>query len=227
MAIERAARKFNLEILTGLSPESLEMVNHTMTERSYEVNHTVLFQNDWGQSVYFILDGWVKVRMFHRDGHEVTLNILGPDDVVGEMAAMDESPRSTDVLALTPIKLAILPREAFLHLMQKEASFSLNLLTLMARRLRQANRRLLIRESNSECRLVDALLFIAEGQGRTSRDGVVIPAFPHRELAALSGLARETVTRILSDLQKRGLIEKMDNALRIPSLDQLDKLLGY
>ncbi|WP_218080264.1 Crp/Fnr family transcriptional regulator [Anthocerotibacter panamensis] len=223
---QRASHKYNLEIFQKLSADATEKVTNTMTERAYETGHTVLFQNDWGQSVYFILEGWVKIRMFRSDGHEVTLNILGPDEIVGEMAALDQSPRSTDVIALTAIRLGILPREVYIHLLNHEPQFSQNLLIVMSRRLRQANQRLMVRESNSECRLVDALLFIAEGQGRTSRDGVTIPAFPHRELAALSGLARETVTRILSGLESRGLIEKAGKQLRFPSLDNLEKLLG-
>jgi len=219
--------KYNLEIFAKISSEAHSMVAKSMTERSYQAGHTVLFQNDWGQSVYFILEGWAKVRMFHTEGHEITLNILGPDEIVGEMAALDLSPRSTDVLALTAMRLGLLPREVFMHLLQHEPSFAQELLMLMARRLRQANRRLMTRESKGEGRLVDTLLFIAEGQGRTSRDGIMIPSFPHRELAALSGLARETVTRILSDLQRRGLLEKHGNLMRIPSLDHLEKLLGF
>ncbi|WP_287128363.1 Crp/Fnr family transcriptional regulator [Candidatus Cyanaurora vandensis] len=224
--LPKTSHKYNLEVFAKLSAEAHELIERTMTERNYEVGHTVLFQNDWGQAVYFVLEGWVKIRMFHSDGNEVTLNILGPDEIVGEMAALDQSPRSTDVLALTPLRLGSLSRDTFMHLLSHEPLFAQELLLVMARRLRQANRRLLTRESNSEGRLVDALLFIAEGQGRTSRDGVTIPSFPHRELAALSGLARETVTRSLSDLQKRGLVEKVGNCLRFPSLDRLEKLLG-
>jgi len=226
MDTAKARKQYNLELFAKLTPQSMELVNQNMTERTYEVGHTVLFQNDWGQSVYFILEGWVKIRLFDSEGHEITLNILGPHEVVGEMAALDQSPRSTDVISLTPIRLGILPRDAFMRIVNSEPLFCQTLLLIMARRLRQSNQRLMVRESNSESRLVDALLFIAEGQGRTSRDGVTIPAFPHRELAALSGLARETVTRNLSDLQKRGLVEKIGNTLRFPSLDQLEKLLG-
>ncbi len=226
MTTEKASKTYNLELFHKLSPASMQLIQESMTERAYKSGHMVLFQNDWGQSVYFILDGWVKIRMFHGDGREVILNILGPDEVVGEMAALDQSPRSTDVMALTQIRLGSLPRNIFMHLLNHEPLFCQSLFMVMARRLRQANQRLMVRESNSESRLVDTLLFIAEGQGRTSREGVTIPAFPHRELAALSGLARETVTRTLSDLHKRGLIEKDEHTLRF-SLTKLEQLLGF
>ncbi len=215
-----------LEIFSKISPASLALVTRTMTQRSYKAGVTVLFQDDWGQAVYFILEGWVKIRLFQRDGTEITLNILGAEEIVGEMAALDQSPRSTDVIALTALRLGILPRDTFLTLVSREPLFNQDLLILMANRLRQANRRLMFRDASSEKRLIDILLFIAEGQGRTSREGVMIPAFPHRELAALSGLARETVSRSLAELQRQGLVEKVDMMLRLPSLDRLRDMLG-
>ena len=95
----------------------------------------------------------------------------------------------------------------------------------MARRLRQVNRRLRLRESDSQSRVADILLFLAESQGTVSQDGFEIPNLPHRELSSLSGLARETVTRVLSKLEKRDLIVRERDVVMIPSLDALDRLL--
>ncbi|MEO1299787.1 MAG: helix-turn-helix domain-containing protein, partial [Cyanobacteria bacterium J06636_16] len=57
-------------------------------------------------------------------------------------------------------------------------------------------------------RVTDILLFLADGQGKRSATGVEIPNLPHRELSSLSGLARETVTRVLNRLEKKDLIKR-------------------
>jgi CRP-like cAMP-binding protein len=69
---------------------------------------------------------------------------------------------------------------------------------------------------------------LAESRGWVSRSGVEIPNLPHRELSSLSGLARETVTRVLSKLERKELIrrDRSRNILCIPQLEALEKLLG-
>jgi CRP/FNR family transcriptional regulator, cyclic AMP receptor protein len=194
--------------------------------RNHPANQVILLENDWGSSVYFILEGWVKIRTYNLDGKEVTLNILGKGEVFGEMAPLDEAPRSTDVMTLVPTVIANIPAQDFVHLLSMEAQAGIRLAKLMARRLRQVNRRLRLRESDSTSRVADVLLFLADGQGiRSDRGGIEIPNLPHRELSSLSGLARETVTRVLSKLEKKGLIQRNQDILCIPDAAALEKIM--
>jgi CRP/FNR family transcriptional regulator, cyclic AMP receptor protein len=95
----------------------------------------------------------------------------------------------------------------------------------MATRLRQVNRRLRLREADSVSRVADTILFLAEGQGKEVREGTEIPNLPHRELSSLSGLARETVTRVLTKLEKKGLILREQDVLRIPDISALERMI--
>ena len=96
----------------------------------------------------------------------------------------------------------------------------------MAKRLRQLNRRLRLREADSLSRVADTLLFLAEGQRKETTQGVEIPNLPHRELSSISGLARETVTRSLTKLEKKRLIKREDDILCIFSLDSLEQIIS-
>ena len=216
-----------MPLFEGFESEVLEPLGKQMTVRQHPRNQTIILQNDWGNSVYFVVEGWVKIRTFNMDGKEVTLNILGPGEVVGEMAALDEAPRSTDVIALTPATVALLPASRFVEFLQSDAGCGVRLAQLMSRRLRLINQRLQLREAGSNARLADILLFLAEFSGRVSRAGVEIPNLPHRELGSLSGLARETVTRILGKLENQGIIERdrQRDIIRIPCMDDLEDLL--
>jgi len=96
----------------------------------------------------------------------------------------------------------------------------------MAKRLRQVNRRLQLREASSTSRVADAILFLVEGQGKKGTRGTEIRNLPHREISSLSGLARETVTRVLTKLEKRGLIRRDADSLHIPDIPALESMIG-
>jgi CRP-like cAMP-binding protein len=209
----------------GLPEITIEKATAHVVTRSHPSNQVILLENDWGSSVYFILEGWVKIRTYNLDGKEVTLNILGKGELFGEMAPLDEVPRSTDVITLAPTLIGNMPAQDFVQLIHTEPLAGIRLAQLMARRLRQVNRRLRLRESDSTSRVADILLFLAEGQGKRSQQGVEIPNLPHRELSSLSGLARETVTRVLSKLEKKGLIVRDREILCIPDSHALERLL--
>jgi CRP-like cAMP-binding protein len=209
----------------GLPEELMEKATAHIVSRQHPPNQVILLENDWGSSVYFILDGWVKIRTYNLDGKEVTLNILGKGELFGEMAALEESPRSTDVITLANTLIGNMPASDFAELIHTEPQAGIRLAQLMGRRLRQVNRRLRLRESDSQSRVADILLFLADGQGTTSEQGTEIPNLPHRELSSLSGLARETVTRVLSKLEKKGLIKRDRDSLCIPDIGALERLL--
>ena len=209
----------------GLPEDAVERATANVVTRSHPPNQVILLENDWGSSVYFILGGWVKIRTYNLDGKEVTLNILGMGELFGEMAPLDEVPRSTDVITLAPTVIGNMPAQDFVRLLNTEPQAGIRLAKLMARRLRQVNRRLRLRESDSVSRVADILLFLAEGQGKVSQQGTEIPNLPHRELSSLSGLARETVTRVLSKLEKKGLIARDRDILCISDTHALERLM--
>lgn len=209
----------------GLPESVVERATSHIVSRQHPANQVILLENDWGSSVYFILEGWDKIRTYNLDGKEVTLNILGKGELFGEMAPLDEVPRSTDVITLVRTVIGSMPANDFVQLINTEPQAGIRLAQLMARRLRQVNRRLRLRESDSVSRVADIILFLAEGQGKKAQQGIEIPNLPHRELSSLSGLARETVTRVLSKLERKGLIVRERDILCIPDMHALERML--
>ncbi|CDN11642.1 transcriptional regulator, Crp/Fnr family [Richelia intracellularis] len=161
-------------LFEGLSPEAVEPALTHLVTRKHPANQVILLENDWGGSVYFIIDGWVKIRTYNLEGKEITLNILGRGELFGEMPALDEVPHSTDVITLTATVIGSVPSQDFVSLLQTEPLAGMRLSQLMARRLRQVNRRLRLRESDSQSRLADTLLFLAEGQGKHGQTGIFL-----------------------------------------------------
>lgn len=214
------------DFFAGLATETLEHLSRHVVTRTHPAGQVILLENDWGGSVYFVLDGWVKIRTYNIDGKEVTLNILGRGEIFGEMAALEEVPRSTDVITLTETKISSIPAHDFVAVVQADPLAGIRLARLMARRLRQLNRRLRLREADSLSRVADTILFLAEGQGKQGEKGIEIPNLPHRELSSLSGLARETVTRVLTKLEKKGLIQREAEVICIPDKLALEQAIS-
>lgn len=216
----------SVPFLRDLPPESLKKLTGHFVTLSHPANQIILLENDWGGSVYFIIEGWVKIRTYNFEGKEVTLNIIGQGEIFGEMAALDKMPRSTDAITLTSTVIGRIPSQDFVELITTEPLAGVRLAQLMAKRLRQVNRRLQLREASSTSRVADAILFLVEGQGKKGARGTHIPNLPHREISSLSGLARETVTRVLTKLEKRGLIRRDADSLHIPDIPALESMIG-
>ncbi len=216
----------SVPFLNDLPADSLQKLTGHFVTLGHPANQIILLENDWGGSVYFIMEGWVKIRTYNLEGKEVTLNILGQGEIFGEMAALDKMPRSTDAITLTSTVIGRIPAQDFVELVTSEPLAGVRLAQLMAKRLRQVNRRLQLREASSTSRVADAILFLVEGQGKKGAVGTEIPNLPHREISSLSGLARETVTRVLTKLEKKGLIRRDSDLLHIPDIPALESMIG-
>ncbi|MCS6782310.1 MAG: Crp/Fnr family transcriptional regulator [Gloeomargarita sp. SKYBB_i_bin120] len=194
----------------GLPPAILQRASQRLVVRQHGAGATLVLEQDWGDSVYLLIQGWVKVQTRSRDGRDIILNILGPGNLFGEMASLESSPRASDVVTLTPVTVGSLPAADFWDLINTEPQVGFRLAQLLVKRIQQLNRRLQVRESDSRARLADVLLFLAEGQGQVQSGGVLIPNLAHRELGGLCGLSRETVTRVLKQFEQEGLLVRSD-----------------
>ena len=132
-------------LFSAASPETVEWILSVATHHEYPANRAVVMEDTWGNAVYFIESGWVKVRR-HVDDRFTTLAVLGRGDFFGEMAILDESPRSTDVVAMTAVKLISIPAQHFIQTLFKDSQLHHRLLQLMVQRLRQTNLRLQLRQ---------------------------------------------------------------------------------
>ena len=169
----------------------------------------LLHEQDDGQGLFLFLQGIAKVRSIDIEGQEVVLSLLGPGDLCGEMAILQGAPRSADVICLTDCELVLLRAAPFQALLHQEPRLALALARLEARRLQSLNRRFVRRESSAAARLLQVLEDLATRTAPEAPPTAPIPPLPQRELAALSGLARETASRTLVRLRRQGLVEQM------------------
>ncbi|BAZ51547.1 cyclic nucleotide-binding protein [Nostoc sp. NIES-4103] len=214
-------------LLSTANPQTLEWLLNVAIEHEYPVGRAVLMEDAWGNAVYFMVSGWVKVRRTCGDD-AVTLAILGRGDFFGEMAILDESPRSTDVIALSSVKLLSISRERFIQILFKDPQLHHRMLQLMVRRLRQINQRLQIRSSPPAVKLAHTLVSLGESYGHESDKGKEIFNIPFKDLADVTEIGVEETTKIMEKLHQKGwiTIDNANNIICIINFKQLMNLAG-
>lgn len=209
------------------SPETLEWLLSVVVEHEYPADRAVLMEDAWGNAVYFIVSGWVKVRRLYGE-NVVTLAILGRGDFFGEMAILDESPRSTDVIALSDVKLLSVSAQRFIQTLFKDPQLHHKILQLMVRRLRQSNVRIQQRRQPPAVKLVNTLVNLADSYGQTTAKGVQIYNVPYKDLADITDISVEDTAKIMAKLESKGWIkiDQMNQALYLINIKQLAHLAG-
>jgi CRP-like cAMP-binding protein len=188
------------------NPETLEWLLSVVVEHEYPADRAVLMEDAWGNAVYFIVSGWVKVRRLYRE-NVVTLAILSRGDFFGEMAILDESPRSTDVIALSDVRLLSVSAQRFIQTLFKDPQLHHRMLQLMVRRLRQTNIRIQQRHQPPAVKLVWTLVGLAESYGRRTPRGTEIFNIPYKDLADITDISAEDAAKIMEKLESRGWIK--------------------
>ncbi len=207
-----------VSIFADLDQAGLAAIERLMEVRSFSAEALIAGQEDPGDSLFVLASGKVKVVLYGDSGREIILSIFkSPGDFFGEMSLLDDEPRSATILAMEPSTLLVLARRGFRAHLEAHPRSALAVLTQLSRRLRRAD------EVIGNLALLDVygrvahrLREMAEAEGEETEEGIVIRQRPtQQEMAAIIGTSRETVSRVLSGLARRGYIEMSGRRLLI------------
>ena len=202
MSVEATLQK--VPLFSQLGPADLQRVLEVARERAYPKNSVILFEDDPGDSLFVVNEGQVKVVLIGEDGREVILSVLGEGDFFGEMALIDDEPRSAHVIAMNDSTLLVLRREDFQGLLMQTPGIALAMLRELTRRLRRVDEKvgsLVLLDVNG--RVARLLLDLAEEAGGER----ITRRLTHHTIAQMIGSSRETVSRTMRELADKGMIE--------------------
>ena len=212
----------HVELFSHLTTEQLEHLATQARENSFRKNVVLMNQGDSGESMFIIKSGSVKVFLSDDDGRELVLYEQGPGAVIGDIALLDNEPRSASVMTLEPSSALIIGKQAFLDCLRQSPETAINIIRSLTARLRDAtegSRRLAL--DNVYRRLVDKLYELAgvDPQVGTKPDALIPPALPkkysHQELGNMIGASREMVGKIMAELVKGDYVEVREGCLHI------------
>jgi CRP/FNR family cyclic AMP-dependent transcriptional regulator len=191
-------------LFSTFTEQQLSAVLAYVQHRRFPRGALIVRSGDETDALYIILSGRVKVLIQDDQGHEVILSIMGSHDFFGEMGLLDDQPRSASVEALEPCEMLRLSKAGFVTCMKDNFDLAMRIIRNLVRRLRDADRKIeslaLIDVYGRVARL---LLDMAEEVDGT---WLVQHAPPKQEIARMIGASREMVSRVVKDLQEKGLI---------------------
>jgi CRP-like cAMP-binding protein len=181
-----------------------------MRPRSYARDEVIYLRGDPGTAFYVVASGRVKIALTSPDGKELILRRLNAGEFHGELALLDDEPRSADAIATESSVLLVLQRDAFRHFLAEHPAVATKLLATVSQYLRRNAE--LIQDAtflDVPARLARILLELAGGDGGDDLPppGAVIPdRMKQAELASLVGATRESINKWLGSFERQGLI---------------------
>ena len=218
----------DVSIFNDLTDDELNEFSEYFSERTYPKNSMIILEEEFGDIVFFIKSGTVKITRVNEEGKEVILALLGYGEFFGEMALLDGEARSANVLAQEKCSIIIIHKNDFMELLKNSSKISFSLMGELAKRLRKSDLQIeALSLSDAEHRIGVSLLNLAEDMGVIRKGNVTIEKLPfQQDIANMSGTSRETVSRVLKQFEDRLMISKTGHKLIIPDYMFFKKIFG-
>ncbi|MBX9777679.1 MAG: Crp/Fnr family transcriptional regulator [Xanthobacteraceae bacterium] len=200
------------DVLSALPAELSARLFSKARPVSLSADETLFLAGDTGDGCYRVDDGLLKASILSPTGGERILAIFGAGSVIGELSIIDGAPRSASVTALRDAKLLFVSRASFEAFSTDNPDVYKHLVALLAGRLRDTNGALIATSFLSvKGRVARALLNLAEAFGHDVGNGrtLVRQKVTQSDLAAMAGIARENVSRVLQDWMKRKVVSRL------------------
>ncbi len=210
------------DLLGSASAADLEAIAAASRPRTFRRGQILFSTGDPGDTVIVVISGRVKVVVRSADGGELTLTVLGPGGVLGELGAIDGGPRSADAETLDDCRLLFVPREVIQDLSGRVPSVARALASSVAAALRR------LTEDASDLVFLDlprrvAKVLLSQPRGD---DGVIGLKMTQEQLAHRVGGTRQSVNGALRGFERRGWIEVHDRAVTVKQVAALSRFAG-
>jgi CRP/FNR family cyclic AMP-dependent transcriptional regulator len=187
---------------------------------------TIYGQGSPGDSLIILLSGSLKITNVTTDAREVVLGFAKPGALIGEIAVLDGSPRSADVVALEATEAFVIYRRDLMPILRANPDATFALVEGLCSMIRSTNARVESHGMQTQARCAACLVSLAQQHGReVGEEGVVIDLkITQRDLGNYLGLTRETVSRTLSEFKDSGLVETKGNTIVLLDLEALQEI---
>ena len=198
-----------VSLFQNVEDSELQKVASLLSPRDCPKDTHIVTQDEPGDAMFIIAKGRVKVVLYGDNGREVILTLLKAGEFFGEMALLDDLPRSANVIAHEDSQVLVLKRDQFAEHIKSSATTALNVMAELSRRLRRADEIIgNLATLDVYGRVAHIMIDLAKKDGEEVEEGILIRERPtQQDIASMIGTSRETVSRVLSEFQKRGFVE--------------------
>jgi len=194
----------NITLFSSLSTNELHQIREHIILREFKKNQVILDEEETSQFMYIIIQGKVKISRLGKEGKETILSMHGSGEFFGELSLIDGKTSPAGVVAVENSTVAIISKYHFHSLLYTQKKVLENLLQILCSRLREAWQKIEMMNFNDASQRLKMLLnMLAETYGDKTSEGTVLRIrLIHQDIADMTGLTRETVTRVLDKWKK-------------------------
>ncbi len=215
----------DIPLFNGLPEDQLLAIKQIAVEKKVNKGEAIFSEGDKGKGFYVVLEGRVKIYKVSAEGKEQILHIFGQGQPFGEVPVFAGQKFPANAQAISKGRLLFFPRTAFVTLITENPSLSLNMLAIMASKLREFSvqiENLSLKEIPA--RLASYLIYLAEEQ---QTEEAVTLGISKGQLASMLGTIPETLSRIFAKLSGQGLINVQGPKIALLDLEGLEDLAEF
>ena len=208
LVVEKAPIPFDaVPILASLKADDRAALSPLCELKAYEKGARIFEEGDPADRIYFLFVGRVKIVKSTPD-RDLIIEILGPGEPVGTVAAFERRPFPATAIAIEPCGVVSIPERDFFALIERRPEITRRLLAGLTLRLMTLNKRLADMTGSVEYRMARLFSTLAERIGQKSGETVFIPLpLSRQEIGDLVGTTIETAIRVMSRWQKENIVE--------------------
>jgi CRP/FNR family cyclic AMP-dependent transcriptional regulator len=215
-------------LFAELNPAERANLEATALLRDVPEGELLFRRDDPTPGLHLITAGAVKIYTLTSQGNERIIDIIGPGEFCGEMGVVDSAPSGAWGETLEPTQFWVIPPAEFERVLLTHPAIGLKLCRVLVGKLRNAS--LLLDETlflSSRERVLRHLVRLAERHGRPTEGGLLVGLrLTHQEIAQLAGTARETVSRVLAELQDLRVLRFLGRQMLFADLTRLRIVAG-
>jgi len=215
-----------IELLSELGSSDLFEIEKSCSFRQYSAKEQVIDSQSESTDIFFVINGSVRVENYSISGRIIAFADLSAGSYFGELAALDGQPRSASVMGLTSCLLAMMPQELFITLLKKHPNIALKVMRSLAQVIRTSTSRIMDLSTLAANNRVQAeMLRLAKKHLKDGNVSAISPIPIHSDIASRVSTSRETVARVLTELAKKGIIERQKRVLLVKDVKKLNDIV--
>ena len=206
-----------------LDSDALDQLSRYAKYTALKRGATLFSKGDPGNSLYVVISGTVKISVSSPDGRNAILNLIGPGEVLGDMAVLDGQARSADATAHTNCEIYVIDRRDFLPFVRSQPDLSMKFIKLLCARLRRTSdqvEQIILQDLPG--RLASALLGLTEKRKREPKGSTI--AITQQEISEMVGMTRESINKQLRAWATRDWVRLEHGAIVVLDFASLREL---
>lgn len=219
----------NIVLFEGLAAPTLDSLRQQIRTRKLAKSELLFSAGDKSESMYLVQQGRIRIWTVSAAGAEVTLNVLGPGTVFGEIGLLDGSERTAGASALDAVELLAIPRRAFDNALERDPQLARNVISFLCERLRWVSARMedsALRSAPE--RLARMLAHLVNDYGVETDDGMQLSInLTQGELARWTHMSRESLNKILNRWSDEGMLIQSRGKITVQDQERLEEISEF